>query len=151
MRTPTITVLLSTIIMLRDRLVVGINNDYIQRRLLAEGDMSFQRTLELALGLEAAVINTRAIQSASILSEESTVNQLSSKKMSAESSPCYRRGGTGHTPVKCKFKEARCYNCETIGHIAKVCCSKSQNQSARPVKQISTVSPKMLHDVHDAV
>ena len=39
--------------MLRDCLVVGINDDHIQRRLLAEGDLSFGKALEMALGIEA--------------------------------------------------------------------------------------------------
>ena len=39
--------------MLRDCLVVGINDDHIQRRLLAEGDLSFEKALEMALEIEA--------------------------------------------------------------------------------------------------
>ena len=136
--------------MLRNRLVVGINNDHIQRRLLAEGYLSFEKALEMALGIEAAVENTRAIRSVSIVSEEgTTVNQLSMKRVSAENTPCYRCGVVGHTPAKCKFKESRCYNCDKFGHIAKVCRSESQTKSERSVKQITTVSSEMPHGVHD--
>ena len=115
--------------MLRDCLVVGINDDHIQRRLLSEGDLSFEKALEIALGIEAAAKNARAIRSVSIVSEEgTTVNQLSMKRVSAKNTPCFRCGVVGHTPAKCKFKESRCYNCDKFGHIAKVCCSKSQKQ-----------------------
>ena len=34
--------------MLRNRLVVRINDDHTQRRLLAEGDLSFEKALEIA-------------------------------------------------------------------------------------------------------
>ena len=133
--------------MLSDCPVVGINDDHIQLRLLAEGDLLFEKALAMVLGIEAAVENAWVIWSVSIVSEEgTTVNWLSMKKVSAENTACYRCGVMGHTPAKCKFKEGRCYNCDKIGHIAKVCRSKSQKQLERSWKQITTVSSEMLHD-----
>ena len=41
--------------MLRDRIVCGINDVRIQRRLLAEPGLSLAKALELALALETAV------------------------------------------------------------------------------------------------
>ena len=70
----------------------------IQRRLLAEGDLSFEKALEMALGIEAAAENARAIWSARTVSEEgTTVNQLSMKRVSAENTHCYWCGVIGHT------------------------------------------------------
>ena len=51
--------------MLRDRLVCGINDDRIQRRMLAEPNLKFPKALELALAAETAAKNTADIQSAS--------------------------------------------------------------------------------------
>ena len=48
--------------MLRDHLVVGIDNEAIQRRLLSETTLTFKKVLELAQGLEAVAKNTREIQ-----------------------------------------------------------------------------------------
>ena len=39
--------------MLRDRLVCGINNDRIQRRLLAETDLKYKKAVEIALAIES--------------------------------------------------------------------------------------------------
>ena len=61
--------------MLGDRLVVGINDEHIQRRLLAEGNLSFEKALEIALGIEAAVENARTIQSASFARSETIVRK----------------------------------------------------------------------------
>ena len=40
--------------MLRDRLVCGVNNETIQRKLLAEKDLTYERAYELALSIETA-------------------------------------------------------------------------------------------------
>ena len=77
------------------------------------------------------------------------MNQLSMKRVSTENTPCYWCGVMNYTPAKCKLKESMCYNCDKFGHIAKVCRSKSQKQSERSVKQITTVSSEMLHGLHD--
>ena len=39
---------------LRDRLVCGVNEETIQRRLLAEAGLTLKKALEIAQGLEAA-------------------------------------------------------------------------------------------------
>lgn len=44
--------------MLRDRLVCGIANVHMQKRLLAEPNLTLKKAVELALGMEAAVKNS---------------------------------------------------------------------------------------------
>ncbi|CAG2214138.1 unnamed protein product [Mytilus edulis] len=48
--------------MLRDRLVVGIKSDRIQRRLLAEPNLTFEKALEIATAMETAEKNAQDIQ-----------------------------------------------------------------------------------------
>ena len=48
--------------MLRDRLVCGVNEETIQRRLLAESGLTLKKALEIAQGLEAAARNVREIR-----------------------------------------------------------------------------------------
>ena len=43
--------------MLHDRLVCGINNHQIQKRLLAEPDLKYQKAVKLALAMESASKN----------------------------------------------------------------------------------------------
>ena len=53
--------------MLRDRLVSGVQNAVIQKKLLAEKDLTFKSALEIALALEIADKNARELaQSSSI-------------------------------------------------------------------------------------
>ena len=48
--------------MLRDRLVCGVNDERIQRRLLAERRLDFKKALELATAMEIADKNMRGTQ-----------------------------------------------------------------------------------------
>ena len=48
--------------MLRDRLVCGINDDRVQRRLLAETDLTFERAFKIAVAAEAACKNAKDLQ-----------------------------------------------------------------------------------------
>ena len=45
--------------MMRDRFVCGVNDERIQRRLLAESRLDFKKALELATAMEIADKNTR--------------------------------------------------------------------------------------------
>lgn len=36
---------------------------------------------------------------------------------------CFCCGKSGHRREKCQFKEVRCYRCQTVGHLAKMCRS----------------------------
>ena len=67
---------------------------FLDIQLLVKGHLSFKKATETVLGIEAAVENVQAIQSVSfnicseaIISEGVTVNQLSMKKLSAETTP----------------------------------------------------------------
>ena len=52
-------------LMLRDRLLCGINNDRIQRRLLAEKDLTFVKALDIATAMELAEKSAADLQNSS--------------------------------------------------------------------------------------
>ena len=107
--------------MLRDRLVCGAEEPKIQRRLLAEPDLTFDKAFELALAAEAADRNAKDLQP----TMSSTVNRVHHKKS------CYHCGDK-HSPADCKFRAAECRKCGKKGHIAHVCRSKLSVQEPRP-------------------
>ena len=103
---------------LRDRLVCGLRNEAIQRKLLTEADLTVARALELSLGMEAAEKNAKSLKVA-----EPAVNRITTR-------PCYRCGKASHTQQDCRFREADCHNCGKKGHIASVCRSAKKNFTA---------------------
>ena len=116
---------------LRDRLVCGINDDGIQRRLLAEKTLDFNKAFALAQSMELAArnvqdmkqqshVNTSKMSAASPLGH---INKLATHKVGQTVKPCDRCGGLNHTSPQCRFKDVTCRNCGKVGHIERVCRS----------------------------
>jgi len=137
---------------IRDRLVCGVNDDQIQRRLLSEVKLTYKRALELVQGLKMAAKNVRELQTSSRMPSGPTpsdsmmggVHRLRpASRKKVPDSACYRCGKAGHFAAKCRFKDAKCHNCGKMGHLRKVCRSKktspaagSHDQQQRTVKHL---------------
>ncbi len=111
---------------LRDRLVCGVAEPSIQKRLLAEHNLTFKRAFELAQSHEAASKNAMKLGQPS---SSADVHQI--KTATHTSSDCYRCGRKGHLPQDCKFKTASCHYCGKEGHIKPVCRSYKRSSSTR--------------------
>jgi len=118
--------------MLRDRLVCGINDRKIQQRLLSEKELTFSKALEISQAMEAAAENVHDL-SESMAEKVCLVNRHHTPPpplQKSGSKPCYRCGGP-HTQTSCKFKESKCFKCQKIGHISKVCRSGDQHGQSK--------------------
>ncbi|GFR97812.1 polyprotein [Elysia marginata] len=123
--------------MLRDRLVCGINDRRIQQRLLSEGTLTFPKALEIAQAMETAAGNVQNLLSSRTDQVCLVKGQSSSYSYkTAVQKKCHRCGGP-HSHTGCKFKESKCYKCQKVGHIAKVCRSTSTKPQVK-VKQHKT-------------
>lgn len=144
--------------MLRDRLVVGCGNEAIQRKLLSEPSLSFEKALNTATAMEVASRDVKQIQAmGKSMNTDKEVNKLrttqapkpqaytSKPTMSNRTQPrCWRCGAT-HLPVSCTFKKEKCYKCSQIGH-TKSQCDKVQ---AYRKKRASQNAPKGTHHLDD--
>ena len=105
--------------MLRNRLICGINNDQMQRRLLAESKLSFEKAYELTQAMETADHDAKELQGL----PTAAVNKLTkgtgkhfSTGTRQTTSPmthknlqnnCYRCGGK-HSANDCRFRQSEC-------------------------------------------
>jgi hypothetical protein len=115
--------------MLRDRIVCGINSVAIQRKLLAETDLTLKRAVTIALAQEAASKDLGDLQRGNNAANTETVHHVSKhakvkmkfpKKDQDTNESCWRCGGR-HSPRKCRFKEGKCFKCQQKGHLGKRC------------------------------
>lgn len=101
--------------MLRDRIVVGINDESTQKKLLQVKDLTYAKTLSIAQGFETAERNMKEMHHAPVTDsgagirvKPEPVHKMSGKKGSG--------GGTGESGAR-----VTCYRCGKPGHLANVC------------------------------
>ncbi|XP_075550349.1 uncharacterized protein LOC142583754 [Dermacentor variabilis] len=130
--------------MLRDRLVCGVRSETLQRRLLAELELTFATAREKAIAMESAQRQTEQIRggatssevcsvsgkrfdpcvtkvSAPVTAKEGTQKQAGSP---GSTSGCFRCKGA-HSPSSCPFINVQCHFCKQRGHIVRACSRKA--------------------------
>ena len=114
---------------LRDRLVCGVTDQAIQKRLLSEQDLTFKKAFEISQSHESAAKDIVTLQGS-----PPQVHQLAD----SVGSSCYRCGRKGHQQSQCKFRATTCHHCGKVGHIKPVCRSlKRLSDSIRSPSDLS--------------
>ncbi len=128
---------------LRDRLVVGLRSEGIQKKLLSQKTLTFAEACTMAKAMEAADSNSKLIHRG----EGDAIHHVNVRRKynnkpqpdassnyygkqprpqsnkSASGKPCFRCGRTNHAAPDCHFIQATCNKCGKIGHISTVCRS----------------------------
>ena len=130
--------------MLRDRLVCGVNHAGIQRKLLAEKDLTYDKAVSLATSIEASERDSRNLRAGKASPENVNyqaagtgaagarntgggVKKPQEQSFKQGSITCYRCGGP-HLAPSCKFKDKVCRYCKKKGHLEKVCRAKTKQR-----------------------
>ena len=115
---------------LRDQLVVGLSQDSMQRKLLAEDKLTFKKACEIAQAMELAERNTCDLKAAGSREVQAVSEKHKGVKKKTNQPPsigprksCYRCGGQ-HKAEVCRFRTEKCRKCGKVGHIAKKCRSR---------------------------
>ncbi|XP_064475711.1 uncharacterized protein K02A2.6-like [Ornithodoros turicata] len=141
--------------MLRDRLVCGLRDESLQRRLLAESNLTFTLAQDKAIVAEYALRETEKIRGAMptdvySLQKDGVAggakpNKTKPKHDSAgqptsASTKCFRCGGV-HVPDDCPFRHAVCHYCKQRGHIVKVCQKEAKARRSPTTQKSSSGRP----------
>ena len=136
--------------MLRDRLVCGINDEQIQRRLLAESTLDFKKAMKIATSMETAIKNAKDLTNQTSSGNDS-LNRVGDEaqrdQQGTRTADCGRCGGR-HNPQQCKFKDAECFVCHKRGHISRKCRNrqKGDGQSKRKEQTPNSGKPQNYLD-----
>ena len=129
---------------LRDRIVCGIRDEVVRKRLLSKAELTFAKAVEIIETEEVAVKDAGEMKMSDIIqvkTEPQEVNQIPTRSQGR----CYRCGGN-HQAHGCPFIDQQCHFCKKKGHIARVCKAKkrtmggsgSDKMKDRRVKELSS-------------
>ena len=131
--------------MLCDRLICGINDARMQRRLLAESEIDFDKAFKLVQASESADKSSQDIEKAAAAVVAGVHRVAPTAKPSNVQAECYRCGGN-HRSTTCRFRTADCRYCGKQGHIARVCRSRLR---ASAKKTTPSKSPQGTHHLSE--
>ena len=140
-------------VMIRDRLVCGINDITIQKRLLSEPGLTYAKAVEIAQSAETAAQSLRELRGKrengapsgtprNQSPQQEGVHRASEPQPTRKSTlTCYRCGRAGHTVTNCKVdKDVECHQCGKKGHMKRACRGKPRSGQRRPGrKQVKKV------------
>ena len=138
--------------MLRDRLVCGISDPQLQRRLLAEADLTYKIAFEIAQSWETAGTNTKDLQKSQ--GSNSTVNRVGKpeqpikQNQGVPNSPLCNRCGGQHLSSHCKYKQSTCRFCQKKGHLERVCRSRQYANPATASGKAQGKAPRQPGRTH---
>ena len=128
--------------MIRDRVVIGIRDDSIRKKLLEVKDLDLQKAVQICRAQESTktqmesmaqgervsrLADTKLKNSQNIKEPREKQPQLHQQRPNrAADSTCYRCGRDRHNRSDCPAKSARCRKCSKLGHFAVVCRSAGQ-------------------------
>ncbi|XP_023245552.1 uncharacterized protein K02A2.6-like [Copidosoma floridanum] len=145
---------------LRDQFVWGIASEAIQKRLLGEKDLSYQKAYDIAQSMEAAGRDAARMQTKTgadalnYIKDKRRATQ-GQKKGPSEQEKCFCCGRANHRRSECRYKDYRCKQCGKVGHLQAMCKNKDKdtpipgNQGRQRVKKASDERQDFVEEEED--
>ena len=137
--------------MIQDQIVEKCSSQTLKQKLLQQEDLDLAKTVRIKRNAETAV------QEARLLSQGTRENPIqidhvhASRGSQAKTFSCYRCGGTDrHAPDECGTIKSRYNKCKKVGHLQRVCRSKSKadqrkgkkGKEKKPPMKVRCLNPK---------
>ena len=129
--------------MLGERLVSGVNNEQLQRRLLSEPQSTFKKALEISQTFETAARDARDLQK--LPRSVVPIHAITQKTSHLE---CYHFGEQ-HDPLACRHQESPCHTCGRKGHLATNCLNSQQTCTQFPQRAPPRTQQYSFRNAHN--
>ena len=83
----------------RDRFVCGMRTEAIQKRLLTEANLTYERAVQIAVSMETAAKDSHELSN----DARNDVHKISASSSSSARNACYRCGSYDHQQWNCRF------------------------------------------------
>lgn len=124
---------------LRDRFVCGLSNESIQRKMLTEETLTFQRAVDISMSME-----TMAREAEHLKSSLKVHAMFASSPQGGDK--CFRCGKSNHKQSDCYYREQPCYSCKRKEHIARMCKNNKRDQKYSKEKYEAKMKPRKQFD-----
>ena len=133
---------------LRDKFVFGIANETIQKKLLTESNLTFQKGQNMAVAMDIAIRDSQELAQSRTTSvhkvssgERPTKQKTSPSKQQAYKNhkKCFRCGSEKHNPEKCFFKDKTCFKCDKKGHTKVMCKEKRKRNYIKLIRIVIVI------------
>ena len=134
--------------MLRDQIVEKCYSEQLKQRLLAHEELNLAKTLRIARSNESAIREARLLSDQETKDDVISVDRLnnpSKQNRNYNNAKCHRCGSGGHKPGECRAISMKRNNCQKIGHLARVCSSKTVPRKPYGSQNISTKKKGRRH------
>ena len=119
---------------LRDRLVCGMKDSRIRKRLLIEQDLTLTKAIDISKSLEGVELEVKEMDDNSRKVKVEDAFKL--QQNFTRKKKCYRCGDESHMANECRFKSTVCNTCNIRGHISRACRSKNKSRRSEPVNNV---------------
>ena len=126
----------------------GLGSKAIQNCLLNKKELTLQKAVEVATGMEAAAKEVTELQATSTANAASA--GTAKKDVLKVTINCYRCGKSNHKPINCPVKGLRCHNSGKVGHIKRACKQAKRNSSVQSSDKKRTHRVKTVLEATDA-
>ena len=123
---------------LLEQLVICVDDERMQRRLLAEKSVDFSTAVRICLAQEASAKDAHLMSAKDAHLLPSTGERAEAfqavkgePRLRSSDRRCWRCLGANHSADVCRFRNSKCYNCSGTGHVAKACPKPRRHTEGR--------------------
>ena len=134
---------------LRDKLVCGLRNGKVRKRLLIEKDLTLDKAIEISKSLGGVEIEFREMEkSTAVEVKTETAFQMKRSEVKSKTKKCYRCDDESHLANQCRYISTVCSFCKGPGHISRACRKRKKKvQTEKSNKEKDGSKEESVHNI----
>ncbi|XP_072937556.1 uncharacterized protein [Epargyreus clarus] len=136
--------------LIRDRIVIGVKDVVLQEKLLALGDLSLEKAIQIGRAFEQNKKEKEIMQSDSVSNSLFLVKNDKEKRLKKSKFECYKCGKF-HGINECQAYGKTCYKCGKLNHFKNMCAKNNARKWKEDSRNVQEVETSMMSDNVDSL